>query len=115
MGNNEDRVVKYFFNGSFERFRDYCINIGFKDVYKNLMIKLGDKEFYLTHKPINCKKDVLNLFGHSHRSMGIYKPYGFNIGCDLNHFRLYSEKDIEFLLNMKEKYWNNDKNLNMIV
>ena len=58
-------------------------------------------------------EDVINLFGHSHRACGLYKPFGFNIGCDLNHFRLYSEKDIEFMLFMKNKYWDNDKNLNM--
>lgn len=115
MGNNEDRVVKYFFCGEFNKFREYCISVGFKDVYKNLSISFNDKEFYLTHKAINYKKGVINLFGHSHRSMGIYKPFGFNIGCDLNHFRLYSEDDIEFLLKQKAKYWDIDKNLNMII
>ena len=115
MGNNEDRIVKYFFDNDFSKFREYCLNIGFKDVYKDLSIFLNNKEFYLTHKAINYKKDVINLFGHCHRSMGLYKPFGFNISCDLNHFRLYSEKDIEFLLKMKEEYWNKDKCLNMVM
>ena len=115
MGNNEDRVVKYFFNNNFEKFREYCISVGFKDVFKNLFVTIKGKEFYLTHKPINYKKDVMNLFGHCHRAMGIYKPFGFNIGCDLNHFRVYSEDDVESLLNMKEVYWDRDKNLNMVI
>ena len=113
MGNNEDRVVKYFFDGDFDKFKEYCINVGFKDVHKELDITLNNKEFHLTHKAYNYKKGVINLFGHSHRSMGLYKPFGFNIGCDLNHFRLYSESDIKFLMSMKEKYWDKDKNLNM--
>lgn len=72
-----------------------------------------NQKFYLIHKPKQHKENVLNLFGHSHRAIGLYKPFGFNIGCDLNHFRLYSEKDIQHLLNMKEKYWDKDDNLHI--
>ena len=89
--------------------------MGFKEVCKTLDLTFNNKNFYLVHKAINYKKGVLNLFGHSHRSCGLYKPFGFNVGCDLNHFRLYSENDIEFLIKLKEKYWDNDKCLNMIV
>ena len=49
-----------------------------------------------------------------HRTGGIYKPFGLNIGCDLNHYKLYSEDDIFFMLELKETYWNKDKHLNMI-
>ncbi len=113
MGNNEDRVVKYFFDNSFDKFRDYCLNLGFKDVQKDMTVTFNGQEFFLTHKPINYKKGMFNLFGHMHRSGGVYKPFGLNIGCDLNHFRLYSEKDIQFMKELKAKYWDNDKNLNM--
>lgn len=65
------------------------------------------------HKPIEYNKDMKNLFGHVHRSCGLYKPWGINIGCDLNHFRLYSETDIDFLFKMKNKYWDTDKNVNI--
>ena len=115
MGNNEDRVVKYFFNNDFDKFREFCLSVGFKEVYKSLDLSFMDKDFYLVHKAINYKKGVINLFGHSHRSCGLYKPFGLNIGCDLNHFRLYSESDIKHMLCMKEKYWDNDKNLNMVI
>lgn len=113
MGNNEDRVVKYYFDNDFDKFRDYCLSIGFKDVCKNMIIRFNKKEFYLVHKPIHYNPDILNLFGHIHRSGGLYKPFGLNVGCDLNHFRLYSEEDIEFMLNMKSTYWDKDRNLNM--
>lgn len=115
MGNNEDRVVKYFFDNDFEKFRAYCIEKGFKEVYKNLSITFNDKEFYLTHKPLNYKEGTINLFGHLHSALGLYLPCGFNIGCDLNHFRLYSELDIEKLLIKKEKYWDIDKSLNNFI
>ena len=50
LGNNEKRVIKYFFNNSFDEFKNYCLNIGFKDVYENLTINFKNTDFYLTHK-----------------------------------------------------------------
>lgn len=115
MGNNEERVVKYYFDNDYEKFKKYCIEVGFKEVHKSLSLMFNEKNFYLVHKLANYKKDSINLFGHSHRACGLYKPCGFNVGCDLNHFRLYSEKDIEFLLSMKAKYWDSDKHLNLVI
>ena len=43
-GNNEDRAIKHFFNNDFEKFRDYCKSIGFKEVYKNLTISFRNKQ-----------------------------------------------------------------------
>ncbi|MBQ8908983.1 MAG: hypothetical protein IJY90_01675 [Clostridia bacterium] len=113
LGNNEKRVIKHFFNNSFDDFKAFCLSIGFKDVQENLMIEMFGQNFYLTHKPVDYKEGVINLFGHMHRGGGLYKPFGFNIGCDLNHFRLYSERDIKFLLKMKSRYWDKDKNINL--
>ena len=113
MGNNEDRVVRYYFDNDYEKFRAYCLALGFKDVQKDMTITFNGQEFFLTHKPVHYKKGMFNLFGHTHRSGGLYKPFGLNVGCDLNHFRLYSESDIEYLMAMKQKYWDDDRNLNM--
>lgn len=112
IGNNEERVIKVWFNNDFNAFRDYCLQQGFKEVYKNLTIKICNTEFFLTHKPKDRKKDMLTLFGHLHRSCGLYKPYGFNVGCDLNHFRLYDENNIQKFLDMKEKFWDKNPSLN---
>ena len=113
MGNNEDRVVKFYFDNNFEKFREYCLKLGFKDVQKEMTISFGGQDFFLTHKPVNFHKGIFNLFGHTHRAGGLYKPFGINVGCDLNHFRLYSEKDIEFLMDMKKRFWDKDRNLNL--
>ncbi len=113
LGNNEQRVIKYFFNNNFDEFKNYCLNLGFDGVYKNLDMTMRGKEFYLTHKPMDYKFGANNLFGHTHAAGGIYKPFGINVGCDLHHFRLLSEDDIFHFLNKKEKYWDNDKHLNM--
>ena len=47
LGNNEERVIKYYFNNNFEEFKNFCLSIGFKDVVKTLILTLRDKEFYL--------------------------------------------------------------------
>lgn len=114
MGNNEERVVKYFFNNDFEAFRQYCLKLGYLDVKYHDKIKIKHRTFYLTHKPINHSKTMLTLFGHSHNAMGIYKSFGFNIGCDLSHFHLYDENDIMHFLDMKTNFWDKDENLKLI-
>ena len=81
-------------------------------MYKNHTINIKNQEFFLTHKPSDCKLDCLNLFGHIHRAGGLYRPFGINVGCDLNRHLPYSEEDIIFLLNEKNTYWNDDIDLN---
>lgn len=110
IGNNEERIIKEFFNEDFEKFKEYCKNEGFYDVKKEDYIELRNRKFYLNHFPINHKENYINLFGHVHRITGLYKPFGINIGCDLNHFLLYSEKELFKVLKDKELYWDYDKN-----
>ena len=114
IGNNEERIIKYYFNNNFEKFKEYCLSCGFCDVKKFDIIKINETKFYLTHKPKNHRKDMLNLFGHSHKAMGLFKSFGFNIGCDLNNYKLYSEKDINSLLQKKENFWDKDENLSLL-
>lgn len=114
VGNNEERIIKYFFNNSFDEFKKYCISLGFFDVRKDDIIEINGIKFYLTHKPKNHNENMLNLFGHSHKAMGLYKSFGFNIGCDLNNYMLYSENEILELLDKKLKYWDKDENLKLI-
>ena len=83
------------------------------DVKQNDVVDVLGTKFFVTHKPKDCNFDMLNLFGHSHKSMGLYKSFGFNIGCDLNNYCLYSEDDIKKLLNQKH-LWDKDENLKLI-
>ena len=110
-GNNEERIIKYFFDGDFEKFREECLKNGFKDVTRECDVSFGGYTFHLVHKPMDCKEGVLNLFGHSHRAGGLYMPFGFNMCCDLSHFRLVTEEDILYYINTKNEYWDNDPNL----
>lgn len=113
-GNNEDRIVEYFFDNDFEKFKQFCFSIGIKEVVREKYLTFGGYEFYLTHEPINHKKDYINLFGHLHRSRGIWQSFGINVSFDMNHFRPYSENDILFQLQEKNKYWHNDNNLKLV-
>ena len=67
LGNNEERVIKHYFDGDFNKFRSYCLTVGFKEVYENTIVHFSNRDFYLTHKPINANREMINLFGHMHR------------------------------------------------
>lgn len=105
IGNNEQRIINSEFSGDFELFREYLISKGFADVKMDDYVSIGGKQFYLNHFPTHHRNDMLNLFGHVHRSTGIWKPYGFNVGTDINHFRPFSEEDILHLLHLKRNRW----------
>lgn len=109
IGNNEQRVIDNYFNGNFEAFRTLCLELGFKEVCQDMTIEVAGEKFFLTHKPSDCKKDMLNLFGHLHSSGGIYRPFGFNVGCDGHYFLPFSEEEIKILLRNKEKFWDKDE------
>ncbi len=95
LGNNEKRILQNDFDNNFEKFRQYLINCGFFDVFKdNLRMKIGDFDCNLVHKPIEADKTIEhNLFGHVHKSVFV-KQYGFNVGVDNHYFKLFSEDEI---------------------
>lgn len=108
IGNGEDRVINKYFNNDFEQFKTFCKKQGIHEVLHDAYIKVQDEYFYLNHFPHKCHKNTNNMFGHTHRVTGIWKPYGLNVGCDLNHFQLFSENEILRLLEMKRKWWDKD-------
>lgn len=114
IGNNEERIIRKFFDNKFSEFKKYCINNGIKDVVKNITLEICGQQFYLTHKPKDCNYSMQNLFGHSHKAIGIYKSFGFNVFYDLHNFRLLTEKDIEHFLYMKATYWDKDEELKLV-
>ena len=114
MGNNEQRVVKLFFNGNYQMFVDACKSFGVKEVYKSLEIKCWGKRFNLVHEISKGKKNKFNLFGHTHLCSGLYHPYGLCVSTDLNHFRLYTKEILEGYMERKRDYWEQDPNTNYI-
>ncbi len=114
IGNNEERIIKIHFDNDFEKFREYCKNNGIKEVCKDCVVTACGQEFFLTHKPKNHSKSMLTLFGHSHKAIGYYKSFGFNVFYDLHDFRLVDDDKIKFLLYMKNTYWDKDVNVNLV-
>lgn len=104
LGNNEERLMKYEFGGDFEKLKNYLLAIGFKDVILGgTTVEIGQTKFYLTHEPKNHRGDK-NLFGHIHSAV-LVKKYGYNVGVDVNHFRPFSENDILFLEDKRNKFY----------
>lgn len=114
MGNNEQRIVKYFFNNDFDAFVEHCKKFGIKEVYKTLDVEFGGKKFHLVHQIKDGDKRKINLFGHTHLCSGLYHPYGLCISTDLNHFRLFTEEIILGYLERKINYWEPDENTNYV-
>ncbi len=111
IGNNEQRLISRIFKNNFDSFREYCLSLGFKDVKLNDKIEINGKRFFLTHEPKDYKERYINLFGHNHRVTGFWKPFGINVSCDLNHFKLYDMIEIDKIFYSKNKYW--DKGYNV--
>lgn len=114
-GNSEDRVIRDIFGGDYEKFREYCLtdpNFKFEDVIRNTYVDINGEKFFLTHKPTDHDKECQTLFGHTHRYGGLWKPFGFNVGVDLNHYRLFGDDDIMFMLSKKKIYWDEDMAVN---
>ena len=108
IGNNEDRIIKELFNNNLDYYKNTLLRLGYSCIANEFYVEFGNYHFYINHYPIYYKKPYVNLFGHTHRATGLWKPYGLNVGTDINHFRVYSENDILEILKQKELYWDND-------
>lgn len=111
IGNNEQRLINDKFDGDFGDFRRYAISCGFKDVVTEEYLAIKGQKYYLNHFPVNHKDGYINLFGHVHAIGGIFKPYGLNVGCDISHFRLISENNLEYWLQQKRDFWDDDPDI----
>ncbi|MBP5491434.1 MAG: hypothetical protein J6Y08_01180 [Clostridiales bacterium] len=108
IGNNEQRMIKALYHDDFDEFKRDAMIFGFADVLPSAYVEFSNERFYLIHKPADHIDGITNLFGHTHRSTGLWKPYGLNMCADLNHFRPFSESEILRLLAMKRDWWDND-------
>ncbi len=114
MGNGEQRFMNDVFNGDFAKMSRAVKELGIAEVLWESDVKFGGESFHLIHRPEDRKEGCLNLFGHTHRSTGLWKPFGLNMGIDLNCFRPFSETEILRLLNTKRTWWDNDASVNCL-
>ena len=114
IGNNEQRVIDFFFDKDYNKFVEACRKAGIKEVHKSLDISVRGQVFHLVHQIIHGDKRKVNLFGHTHLCSGLYHPYGLCVSTDLNHFRLITEDILFGYLERKHNYWEPDDNTNYV-
>lgn len=112
MGNNEGRIVHREFDGDFEAFRSVCMSSGFDDVKYSADIAINGVLTHLCHKPVDADLNMFNLFGHIHSAGGAYRPCGFNVGVDVNHYRLVSEERVAQLIKYANMWYKVDADMN---
>ncbi len=94
---------------SFKQFKEKLISMGFYDVIENnLKINIDDCEIYLTHKPVDCNKEMINLFGHVHLLKPVSKS-GFNVATTYFDFHPVSLQQMKNKINFIKNYA--DKNV----
>ncbi len=110
LGNYEIKDLETNFANDFSLYRKYLISLGFKDVIINgVSIELPgiQEKIYLTHKPLDCKKDMFNLFGHIH-NLSKVKKFGLNVGIDCYNFNPVSTSEMLFYKNAIQNFYDND-------
>ncbi len=95
---------------NFAKFREKLISLGFSDVIKDGMFlkeKIGNSEVYLTHKPTDCKKGCMNLYGHVHNLKPL-KKNGFNVCVTYHDFTPVSLLDVTKYVDFIKNYSDED-------
>ncbi|MCK9575199.1 MAG: hypothetical protein M0R51_04490 [Clostridia bacterium] len=99
IGNYEEKYINERFAGDAQKFIEYLKNLGFNNViFGGLKLILPNENLiaYLTHKPIDCKLDMFNIFGHIH-NLCMIKSFGLNVGADVhNYFPIPQERVVYY-------------------
>lgn len=101
LGNYEQKDMQTNFNNSFSLYKKYLKKQGFSAVFEKdyiLDMPVFKEQVYLVHKPIECRRDMFNLFGHIHNFCKI-KDFGLNVGTDNYNFKPANLEDIIFFKN----------------
>ena len=103
IGEQEEHIIQYVFNSSYEKFRKYCLSVGFTSVCISKQITVRDTAFVLNHYPRKYANGGISLFGYISAVTGWYAPYGINMDYSLYHLQLVSEDMLFYLLTKKEE------------
>ncbi len=105
-GNMEKHDAK----NDFVWFRNKLIKLGFEDVIFDGMYldeKIFGEKVYLTHKPSDCKKDCMNIFGHVH-TLSLVKKFGFNACVSFHYYAPVKLETAKKYLNFVKNELDND-------
>ena len=77
----------------------------FDEMHEEFVLNINNRDFYLNHYPLNCKKQPLfGITGHIHGLWKVQKNM-INVGVDAWHFKPVSEKELLFAVTACEKYY----------
>ncbi len=108
LGNYEESELKTKFDGDFEKYKQYLIDLGFANVIRQgEIVNLEGEDVYMTHEPTNCKKDMFNLFGHVHEKC-MCKRFGLNVGVDCLDGYPFSQEDVLFYKNAIQNHYDDN-------
>ena len=96
-GNYDDIFSKEQYN---EHFETVCIDCQVQNINRN-------SYYHLVHYPSLGRSDMFNLVGHIHATWKCQRNM-LNVGIDVNHYRPYSEEDVEFMHTAITKYYDVD-------
>lgn len=76
------------------------LKAGFEQVFEyNAVINANGRLINMVHEPSKHNPSMFNLFGHIH-DMCMIKPYGVNVGVDVNHYRPMSYEKMDYYSNL---------------
>lgn len=79
---------------------EYREKYGFEEVYKNPIYL--SKRIILSHEPVVCGKDVINVHGHLHNAK-LSLPNAINVNVDVQEYILFSMKRVHSTLGQLPK------------
>ena len=80
--------------------KEDLLKAGFVKVFDyNAMIEVNGKVINMVHEPSKHIPNMFNLFGHVH-DLAFIKPYGINVGVDVNHYRPVSYERMMYYGNL---------------
>jgi calcineurin-like phosphoesterase family protein len=76
------------------------LKVGFIKVFEHTaVIEANGKLIHMCHEPSKHNPNMFNLFGHVH-DLAFIKPYGVNVGVDVNHYRPMSYERMIYYSNL---------------
>jgi len=97
---------------NFAQFQKYLLSLGFYKVINEsgsnvVFDNISKDAINLVHKPIDCKPNMFNLFGHIH-AYSMVKDFGLNVGADCHNYTPISEKTVSLYKNAIENILDNN-------
>lgn len=114
-GNHDEEYIQEKFNGDFDKFKEWLLELGFYKVIKGdyyRSIVIDDYKVLMAHEPSKIPTEFaedkeIHLFGHIHEKQKI-KRRGLNVGVDCNDFQLVDFETVKFYTNAIRNHYDEE-------